>query len=91
MISMTKKAGEFLTEAMRQVPLNEQAGECFRLTRDGDGTFALKTGIKTQGDRAIVHDEKVLLVVAEGLAEGLDGKKLDLKETGVDEPVLVWT
>jgi len=91
MITVTKQAGDFLADAIRQASLNAQAGECFRLTRDGTGAFALKPSIKTKADVSIVHNDRMLLVIAGSIAADLEGRQLDLKQSDEGRPVLVWT
>ena len=82
MLTMTPQAGSFLFNALDSVPPEADRDHCFRLAQSDDGQITLVLGKQTEQDLALAHEDKTVLVVDRQLAEGLDGRRVDLQDDG---------
>jgi hypothetical protein len=89
MLTITPKAGSFLSNALDSVPPEQQEAHCFRLAQSDDGRVTLSLGKQTEEDLALVHEDKTVLVVDRQLAGGLEGRRVDLQDDGKGGEALV--
>jgi Fe-S cluster assembly iron-binding protein IscA len=80
MIAVTRRARERLGECLAVHAV--EPGLSLRLEAAFGGTFGLVPDRKRDGDDAVVHEGRVVLLVGSPLSLLLDGLTLDCEETG---------
>jgi hypothetical protein len=82
MLTITEKAGDYLNQVVGQAEVPE--GNTIRLYA-ADGQLQIAFDSPQDGDETFDHEGKTVLIVEKPLAEGLEGRTLDIKtgEQGV--------
>ena len=77
MLTMTEQAGEYLTKLLDEAQAPED--KCIRLAAKGDH-LVLQFASEEDSDATYMHGGRTVLVVEEGIAEKLDGQKVDIEK-----------
>jgi Fe-S cluster assembly iron-binding protein IscA len=80
MIAVTRRARERLEACLAANAV--EPGLSLRLEAAAGGTLGLVPGHKRDGDHAVVHEGRVVLLVGLPLFQLLDGLTLDCEQTG---------